>query len=106
MEPAAKEMTEALNGVEIVPPRVPLVANVTAQPVSDPATIVKLLIQQVTSRVRWRECVETLVSEGADTLIEIGSGKVLTGLNRRINRDIFGVAIQGPADIDTFLSSL
>jgi len=106
MAPAADEMAEALYSTDIAPPFVPVVANVTAQPTSDPATIEKLLIEQVTARVRWRECVEVLASQDVETLVELGAGKVLTGLTRRINRDLNGVSIQGPADIETFLNSL
>jgi [acyl-carrier-protein] S-malonyltransferase len=106
MAPAADEMAEALESTNIAPPFVPVVANVTAQPTSDPATIEKLLIEQVTARVRWRECVETLASQDVETLVELGSGKVLTGLTRRINRELNGVSIQGPADIESFLNSL
>ncbi len=106
MAPAADEMAEALEGTELSPPLVPLVANVTAQEVSDPATISRQLVAQITARVRWRECVETLAGSGVETLIELGTGKVLTGLTRRINRDLSGVSVQSPADIDTFLNSL
>jgi len=106
MAPAAAEMAEALDAANIAPPLVPVVANVTAKPVSDPATINKLLVEQVTARVRWRECVEALAAEGVETLVEVGTGKVLTGLTRRINRDLGGIAVQGPADIETFLKSL
>ncbi len=106
MAPAAEEMAEALDNSDISPPLVPLVANVTAQEISDPETISQQLVAQVTARVRWRECVETLAEQGTETLVELGTGKVLTGLTRRINRDLSGVSVQGPADIDTFLNSL
>jgi len=106
MAPAAEEMAEALDDTDIVPPRVPLIANVTAQQVSDPATINKLLVEQVTARVRWRECVETLAGAGVETVVELGSGKVLTGLTKRINRELSGVSLQSPADIDAMLNSL
>ena len=106
MAPAAEEMAEALDDTEIRPPLVPVVANVTAQPVSDPATINRLLVEQVTARVRWRECVETLAAHGVETLAELGAGKVLTGLTRRINRDLAGVSVQGPGDIEAILTSL
>jgi [acyl-carrier-protein] S-malonyltransferase len=106
MAPAAAEMAEALDSAEIRPPLVPVVANVSAQPVSDPATIKKLLVEQVTKRVRWRECVETLAALEVETLAELGVGKVLTGLTRRIDRSLGGVSVQGPADIEAFLKSL
>ena len=106
MAPAADRMAEALDEIDIMPPRVPVVANVSAQPVSDPDSIRKLLIQQVTARVRWRECILAMVENGVDTMVEMGTGKVLTGMTKRINRDVTGSAIQGPADIEEFLKSL
>lgn len=106
MKPAADVMAEALANVAIAPPRVPLIANVTAQPVSDPETIRTLLVQQVTGLVRWRECVLTLKSKGIATLVELGAGKVLTGLVRRIDPELTGVSIQGPADIEAFIRTL
>jgi [acyl-carrier-protein] S-malonyltransferase len=106
MKPAADVMEEALAAVTIAPPRVPLVANVTAQAVSDPETIRKLLVQQVTGLVRWRECVLFLKQKGLTTLVEVGAGKVLTGLVRRIDPELTGVSIQGPADIEAFVKTL
>lgn len=106
MKPAADVMEEALAAVTIAPPRVPLVANVTAQAVSDPETIRKLLVQQVTGLVRWRECALYLKGKGVGTLVEIGAGKVLTGLVRRIDPELTGVSIQGPADIEAFIKTL
>ena len=106
MAPAAEEMAEALDDTVIVPPLVPVVANVTAQPESNPSTISRLLVEQVTARVRWRECVETLALQEVETLVELGAGKVLTGLTRRINRELSGLSVQGPADIDAVLNSL
>ena len=106
MKPAADVMQEALAAVTIAPPRVPLVANVTAQAVSDPETIRKLLVQQVTGLVRWRESVLFLKQKGLTTLVEVGAGKVLTGLVRRIDPELTGVSIQGPADVDAFIKTL
>jgi [acyl-carrier-protein] S-malonyltransferase len=106
MKPAADVMEEALEAVTIAPPRVPLVANVTAQAVSDPATIRKLLVQQVTGMVRWRECALYLKEKDAATLIELGAGKVLTGLARRIDPELTGISIQAPADIEAFVKTL
>ena len=106
MKPAADVMEEALAAVAIAPPRVPLVANVTAQAVSDPETIRKLLVQQVTGLVRWRECALHQKGKGVGTLVEIGAGKVLTGLVRRIDPELTGVSIQGPADIEAFIKTL
>lgn len=106
MAPAAEEMAEALAETVMTPPLVPVVVNVTAQAVSDPETIRGLLVEQITSRVRWRECVEKLRDLGVDTLAEAGVGKVLTGLTRRIDRELSGLSIQSPADIEEFLNSL
>ena len=87
-------------------PTPPLVANVTAAPVSDPDGIRNLLIEQVTSRVRWRESVLAMRDLGVEELCEIGAGKVLTGLVRRIDRELGSRAIGSPADIEEFLGSL
>jgi [acyl-carrier-protein] S-malonyltransferase len=106
MKPAADVMAEALAGVTIAPPRVPLVANITAQSVSDPESIRKLLVQQVTGLVRWRESVLFLKQQGVDTLIEAGAGKVLTGLVRRIDAELTGVSIQSPADVEAVIRTL
>jgi [acyl-carrier-protein] S-malonyltransferase len=106
MKPAADVMESALAAVTIAPPRVPLVANVTAQAVSDPETIRKLLVQQVTGMVRWRECVVHLKEKGAATLVELGAGKVLTGLAKRIDPELTGISIHGPADIEAFIKTI
>jgi [acyl-carrier-protein] S-malonyltransferase len=105
MRPAADEMAEALEGVAIAPPRVPVVTNVSADETSDPATIKKLLIEQVTGRVRWRECVLAMKGKGVDTLVEIGTGKILTGLVKRIDREMTGLAVNAPADVEAFLKT-
>lgn len=106
MRPAADAMAEALAGVAIAPPRVPLVANVTAAAVSDPETIRKKLVEQVTGLVRWREGVLFMKGKGVTTLLELGAGKVLTGLVRRIDPDLTGVSLQSPADIEAFVRTL
>jgi len=106
LDPAADVMTYALATANITAPNPPVVANVTAAPVSDPDEIRNLLVEQVTSRVRWRECVLAMRDLGVDELCEIGAGKVLTGLNRRIDRDLTGRAIGSPADIEEFLATL
>ncbi|PHQ70902.1 MAG: [acyl-carrier-protein] S-malonyltransferase [Sneathiella sp.] len=106
MQPAADAMAEKLGSVTIAPPRVPLVANITASQVSDPDTIRQLLVDQVTGRVRWRESVLYMGEQGVTDLVELGVGKVLTGMVRRINREMTGTAVQTPADIDAFLKSL
>ena len=83
-----------------------MVANVTAQPVSDPDEIRSLLIEQITHRVRWRECVLTMRELGVEELCEIGAGMVLSGLARRIDRELGAQAIATPTDVETFLGSL
>lgn len=109
MQPAADEMAEALAGVTILAPRAPLVANVTARPTLDPEAIRRMLVEQVTGRVRWRESMEWLAAEdgGAVTrFAEAGAGKVLTGMVKRIAPDAEGVALNGPADLEAFAASL
>jgi [acyl-carrier-protein] S-malonyltransferase len=106
MQPAADAMRDALGAVTIAPPRVPLVANVTAQAENDPETIRALLVQQVTALVRWRESVLYMKSQGVSTLVELGAGKVLTGLAKRIDAEVSGVAINTPADIESFVKTL
>src|SRR5262245_42911639 len=80
MAPAAEVMAEALEKIQILPPRVKLIANVTAQPVEEPGRIRELLVQQVTAMVRWRESALTMKEHGVEVLVELGAGKVLTGL--------------------------
>ena len=106
MTPAADAMREALATVAVKAPVVPLIANVRAAPVSDPEEIVRLLVEQVTGQVRWRESVEWFAGNGVTTLYEIGSGKVLTGLARRIDKTVNGVAVNSPADIESALQTL
>ncbi|OUR76664.1 [acyl-carrier-protein] S-malonyltransferase [Alphaproteobacteria bacterium 46_93_T64] len=106
MQPAADEMAAKLTDVKIVPPSVPLVSNITADEVSDPETIRSLLIEQVTGRVRWRESVLFMGTQDIESLFELGTGKILSGMVRRINKEMKGSAIQGPADIEAFLKSL
>jgi [acyl-carrier-protein] S-malonyltransferase len=106
MAPAAEVMQEALEKIAILPPRVPLIANVTAQSVEEPARIRALLVEQVTAMVRWRESALAMKAHGVATLVELGAGKVLTGLARRIDPELSGVALNGPADIEAFAKSL
>lgn len=106
MQPAADAMAEALATVEIKAPAVPLVSNVLAAPISDPNEIRARLVEQVTGNVRWRESVKWLGGNGVTRLYEIGSGKVLTGLVKRIVEGVEGVAINTPADIDAMVAQL
>jgi [acyl-carrier-protein] S-malonyltransferase len=106
MKPAADAMQEALARTTMAPPKVPLVANVIASQVSDPATIRDLLVRQVTGRVRWREGVSYMKSQGVTQLFELGTGKVLSGLVKRIEPELTGTALNGPADIEAFAKTL
>ena len=99
MQPAADAMAEALAMVSVKPPRVPLVANVLAQPISDPEIIVRCLVQQVTGTVRWRESVLFMAQAGVTTFYEVGAGKVLTGLIKRIAETAHASSIGAPEDI-------
>lgn len=106
MRPAAEKMRDALGQVTIRPPAVPIVANVTAAEVSEPETIRRLLIEQVTARVRWRESVLGFRALGVETTVEAGGGKVLTGMVKRIDKDMQTIALDTPADIEAFAKSL
>ncbi len=106
MQPAADAMREALAEVARNAPVVPVVANVTVSPISDPDEIAARLVEQVTGRVRWRETVAWFTDNGVETLYEVGSGKVLSGLARRINRDLGAVPVNTPADIETAMQAL
>jgi [acyl-carrier-protein] S-malonyltransferase len=106
MQPAADEMAEALADVAIAEPIIPVVANVTAAVVSDPEMSRTLLVEQVTKMVRWRESVLFMRDQGVDKLVEVGTGKVLAGLTKRIDRDIKSVSVSGPHDIDEFFKAL
>ncbi|KMK67017.1 ACP S-malonyltransferase [Puniceibacterium sp. IMCC21224] len=105
MEPAARVMAEALADVDIRQPAVPLVANVTAAAVDTPAAIRSLLITQVTGAVRWRESVSWMAAQGVSEIWEIGAGKALSGMIRRIARDVATRSIQGPDDIRSTLEA-
>ncbi|MCJ9428945.1 ACP S-malonyltransferase [Kordiimonas marina] len=106
MQPAADEMKEALAEVTVNRPVVPVIANVLAAPISEPEGIRTLLVEQVTGSVRWRESVASMASLGIDQVVEVGSGKVLSGLVRRIDRDLNVANLQDPADIEAFTASL
>ena len=106
MQPAADEMASALADAAISAPRPPVVANVTARPESDPETIRRLLVEQVTGRVRWRESMEWMAGEGGVTrFAEIGSGKVLTGMAKRIAPDAESTALNTPEELEAFAKS-
>ncbi|HYH22556.1 MAG TPA: ACP S-malonyltransferase [Azospirillum sp.] len=106
MQPAADAMAQALANITILPPDVPVVANVTATAVSDPSQIRSLLVQQVTGMVRWRESVQYMKAQGVDTLVELGAGKVLAGLAKRIDKELAATSVGSPADVEAILKTL
>ena len=106
MAPAADVMAEALAEIILAPPRVPLVANVTASLVGEPERIRQLLVEQVTAMVRWRESVLAMRDQEIDKMIELGAGKVLSGLARRIDRELSALSVGTPADVETVLKEL
>ena len=106
MQPAADAMAEALAKTNVTPPIVPVVANVLAQPIDDPQEIVRRLVEQVTATVRWRECVAFMAEAGVDRFVEVGAGKVLTGLVKRIAPGATGAAVGTPDDIAALAASL
>jgi [acyl-carrier-protein] S-malonyltransferase len=106
MQPAADAMREALAGVTVNSPAVPVVANVEAAPITDPAAIRDALVRQVTGTVRWRESVAYMAAQGVDSFYEVGSGKVLTGLVKRIAAGASAVAIGTPEDVAAIKASL
>ncbi|WP_158964701.1 ACP S-malonyltransferase [Chachezhania sediminis] len=106
MEPAAKVMANALDDVDIVAPKVPLIANVLAEPVSDPETIRSLLVDQVTGAVRWRESVLSMAELGVTEIWEIGAGKALSGMIRRIDKALTCRAVGTPEDVVAAAESL
>ena len=105
MQPAADAMAEALGKANVRPPAVPVVANVLARPIDDPREIVRRLVEQVTGTVRWRECVAHMAGAGVTTFYEVGSGKVLTGLLKRIADGATGVTVGAPDDVAAFKAS-
>jgi [acyl-carrier-protein] S-malonyltransferase len=105
MAPAAEAMSQALASVDLRAPTVPLYANVTAGPVTDPDTIRRLLVEQVTGTVRWRESVETMAAAGITRMVELG-GRVLGPMVKRISPDVTNLAVTGPADVDALLKAL
>ena len=106
MAPAADAMAEALAGVTLHPPSLPVWSNVTARPVDDPAELRENLITQVTGMVRWRETLENMAADGITRFVEIGTGKVLAGLVKRTLPDAEAMSIEDPEDVDGFLNSI
>lgn len=106
MQPAAGAMADALADIEIKPPAVPLVANVVAGEITDPERIRSSLVEQVTGAVRWRESVTYMANAGVTTLYEMGAGRVLTGLARRIERSLEAVSVGTPEEVDAAAQAL
>jgi [acyl-carrier-protein] S-malonyltransferase len=106
MAPAAAVMQEALEAADLRAPLVPVVANVTAAKASDPAEIRSLLVKQVTATVRWRESVQAMRAMGVDGIVELGAGKVLAGLVKRIDKDIAATSIGTPEEVEAFLKTV
>jgi [acyl-carrier-protein] S-malonyltransferase len=102
MQPAAEAMAQALAAVTVKAPAVPVVANVLAKPVTKPADIVRCLVAQVTGTVRWRESIAFMAGQGVMTFYEVGAGKVLSGLVKRIAEGATGTAIGTPDDVVAF----
>lgn len=106
MRPAADAMAEALKGVAINAPSVPVFANVSAAPVSDVEALRPLLVEQVTAMVRWRESIIAMRTEGIESVVEVGAGKVLSGLVKRIDREMTATSVGQVADVEAFLKEL
>ena len=106
MAPAAEIMAEALADTALAAPVVPLVANVTAAPTSDPAEIKRLLVAQVTHMVRWRESVLLFAAQGVEEVVEIGAGRVLSGLTKRIDRDLAALSVGTPDEVEALMQRL
>jgi [acyl-carrier-protein] S-malonyltransferase len=106
MQPAADAMAEALASIDVQVPIVPVVANVIAEPVTDPAEIKRRLVEQVTGTVRWRECVTYMTANGVTDIYEVGVGKVLAGLVKRTEKTLNAISIGTPAEVDAALDQL
>jgi [acyl-carrier-protein] S-malonyltransferase len=106
MAPAADVMEETLRGITLGPPAVPLVANVSARATRDPRRIERGLVEQVTAMVRWRESVLFLKDTGIGQIVEIGAGRVLTGLVKRIDPEISALSVGSPAEVEALMKEL
>jgi [acyl-carrier-protein] S-malonyltransferase len=106
LAPAGDTMREALEKIAIRPPLVPIISNVTAAEIAEPEMIRSLLVQQITARVRWRESVMALRALGVTATVEAGGNKVLTGMVKRIDKDLATVTLDSPADIEAFAKTL
>jgi [acyl-carrier-protein] S-malonyltransferase len=106
MAPAAEAVQAALAAIELRAPMVPVVTNVTAAPERDPTRLATFLVEQVTSRVRWRECLQALAERGVETTVELGSRRVLSGLAKRTLEGVATEALGTPAEIDAYVAAL
>jgi len=106
MQPAADKMAQALAGVTIRPLVVPVLANVTAKEANNPDHVRQLLVEQVTGRVRWRESILALRGLTVDTTVEFGGNKVLSGMVKRIDKELASITLDSPADLEAFGKSL
>jgi len=106
MAPAARQMEDLLARESITPPRVPVISNVSVNPESDPDTIRRLLVEQVTGRVRWRETIAGLRDRGVTSAVEVGAGKVLTTMAKRIDKDLPATSIESPQEVEAFMKTL
>jgi [acyl-carrier-protein] S-malonyltransferase len=106
MQPAADAMRDALEQAPPAPPTIPLVANVTADRATDAGEIRELLVRQVTATVRWRESIEAMAEMGVDSVVELGAGRVLSGLARRISPDLSTASAGTSVEIDALLKAL
>src|SRR5207302_5024802 len=103
MSPVQPRLADVLGNVQVRHPNAPVIANATADPNTDPARIVPLLLTQVTSPVRWVETIQKMALNGVDTVVEIGPGKVLSGLVRRIDKGLRAYPVEDPAGLSTVL---
>jgi [acyl-carrier-protein] S-malonyltransferase len=106
MAPAAEEMAAALASAQVRAPLVPVLPNVTVEPTTDPDTIRRLLVEQVTGRVRWRESIGWFAAKGATRFVELGAGAVLTGMSKRIASEAESLALNDPAAIEAFAATV
>jgi len=106
MAPAAREMEDNLARATIAVPSLPVISNVSVMPVIEPDEIRRLLVEQVTGRVRWRETIEKMPSLGVTKVVEAGAGKVLTGMAKRITKDVEPLSLETPDEIEAFLKSV
>jgi [acyl-carrier-protein] S-malonyltransferase len=106
LAPAAEAMRDALASIRFIAPAVPVVANVTAAPETDSSRFAPLLVEQVTARVRWRESLLAMASLGVDGTVELGAGRVLTGLSKRVLEGASAIALGTPEEIDAYIATL